>query len=184
VWRLGGLCAPDVYMKPTEPGNLTSSMLHPHWIAKGLQRDRNLQRLTFRYKRGLPRECIDISHDEAEDRLRPRMARPLMDVEGQNRWMQLWLMPLTRRCVSLALLAAAASPAAVIAQGTLEQRLACTPDVLRLCSAFIPNADEITICLREKNAELSDACRTVFEAGMNAQPSAGDSNQAHRRITK
>jgi hypothetical protein len=39
--------------------------------------------------------------------------------------------------------------------------LACTPDVLRLCSAFIPNADEITICLREKNAELSDACRTA-----------------------
>jgi len=45
--------------------------------------------------------------------------------------------------------------------------MACTPDVLRLCSAFIPNADEITTCLREKNAELSDACRTAFEAVMN-----------------
>jgi hypothetical protein len=34
--------------------------------------------------------------------------------------------------------------------------MACMPDVLRLCSAFIPNADEITTCLREKDAELSD----------------------------
>jgi hypothetical protein len=42
--------------------------------------------------------------------------------------------------------------------------MACTPDALRLCSAFIPHADDITACLREKNAELSDACRTAFEA--------------------
>jgi hypothetical protein len=59
-------------------------------------------------------------------------------------------------------------------QGTLEQRLACTPDVLRLCSAFIPNVDEITICLRERNAELSDACRSAFEAGMNQLPAVND----------
>ena len=79
---------------------------------------------------------------------------------------------LTQWRVSLALLAATASPAPSFSQGTLEQRLACTPDVLRLCSAFIPNADEITICLREKNAELSDACRMAFEAGMKQQSNA------------
>jgi hypothetical protein len=55
--------------------------------------------------------------------------------------------------------------------------------VLRLCSAFIPDADEITICLREKNAELSDACRTAFEAGMK-QPDARDSTQSRKRTAR
>jgi hypothetical protein len=106
-----------------------------------------------------------------------------MNVESRNKWMLLRLTPLTRWRVSLALLSATASPAPSLSQGTLEQRLACTPDVLRLCSAFIPNADEITICLREKNAELSDACRTAFEAGMKQPPNAGDSTQSPKRTT-
>ena len=91
---------------------------------------------------------------------------------------------LTQWRVSLALLAATASPAPSFAQGTLEQRLACTPDVLRLCSAFIPDADEITICLREKNAELSDACRMAFEAGMKQQSNGGDTTQSRNRTAK
>jgi hypothetical protein len=106
-----------------------------------------------------------------------------MNVESRNKWMLLRLTPLTRWRVSLALLSATASPAPSLSQGTLEQRLACTPDVLRLCSAFIPNADEITICLRERNAELSDACRTAFEAGMKQPPNAGDSTQSPKRTT-
>src|SRR6267154_3176963 len=148
--------------------------------AKGLQRGRKLQRLTFRYKHGFRQECIRIRSDAC--RLRLRMAGPLMNVESRNKWMLLRLTPLTRWRVSLALLSATASPAPS-SQGTLEQRLACTPDVLRLCSAFIPNADEITICLREKNAELSDACRTAFEAGMKQPPNAGDSTQSPKRTT-
>ena len=91
---------------------------------------------------------------------------------------------LTQWRVSLALLAATASPAPSFSQGTLEQRLACTPDVLRLCSAFIPNADEITICLREKNAELSDACRTALEAGMKQLPSVSESTGARKRSAR
>jgi len=86
--------------------------------------------------------------------------------------------------VPLALLSVTISPVPSLSQGTLEQRLACTPDVLRLCSAFIPNADEITICLREKNDELSDACRAVFEAAMTQLPSASDGTQARKRTTK
>jgi hypothetical protein len=42
------------------------------------------------------------------------------------------------------------------------------------CSAFIPNVDEITICLRERTAELSDACRSASEAGMNQLPAVND----------
>jgi hypothetical protein len=107
-----------------------------------------------------------------------------MNSESRNKWMPLRLTLLTQWCVSLALLGATALPAPSFAQGTLEQRLACTPDVLRLCSASIPNADEITICLREKNAELSDACRAVFEAGMNRQPNASDSTQSRKHTTR
>jgi hypothetical protein len=87
-------------------------------------------------------------------------------------------------CVSLALLCATASPAPSFAQGTPEQRLACTPDVLRICSAFIPNADEITSCLREKNAELSDPCRAVVGAGATQLPGASESTGARKRTAR
>jgi hypothetical protein len=107
-----------------------------------------------------------------------------MNVERRNKWMPLRRTPLTQWRVSLALLSATASSAPCFAQSTPEQRLACTPDVLRLCSTFIPNADEITICLREKNAELSDACRTAFEAGTKQLPNAGDSTQSRKRSAR
>ncbi len=104
-----------------------------------------------------------------------------MNVESRNKWMLLRLTPLTQWRVSLALLSATASPAPSFSQGTLAQRMARTPDVLRLCSAFIPNADEITTCLGEKNAELSDACRTAFEAAMNQLPGVSDGTGARKR---
>ncbi len=90
------------------------------------------------------------------------------------------LTPLAQSCVSLALLCAIASPAPCFSQGTAEQRVACTPDVFRLCSTFIPNADEITTCLREKNTDLSDACRTAIGAGLKKPPIAGDARDRKR----
>ena len=48
------------------------------------------------------------------------------------------------------------------AQGTPEQQQACTPDVYRLCGQFIPNADRITICLKENRAQLQKPCHDVF----------------------
>jgi hypothetical protein len=107
-----------------------------------------------------------------------------MNVETRNKWILLRSAPLRKWRVSLALLSAMAWPAPSFSQGTLEQRLACTPVVFRLCSAFIPNADEITICLKEKNAELSDACRTAFEAGMKQPTNEGNSTQSRKRTTK
>jgi hypothetical protein len=112
------------------------------------------------------------------------MARRQVSMASQNKWVLLQLAPLTQWCVSLALLSATASPTPSFSQGTLEQRLACTPDVLRLCSEYIPDADQITLCLRQKSAELSDACRTVFEAAMNQPPNASDSTQVRKRATK
>ena len=107
-----------------------------------------------------------------------------MNVERQNIGMILRLRSSLQWCVALALLCATTSPAPSFSQGTLEQRLACTPDVLRLCSAFIPDADEITICLKEKSAELSDACRTALEAGMKQLPSVSESTGARKRSAR
>jgi hypothetical protein len=61
--------------------------------------------------------------------------------------------------IFLALLAV--GPAA--AQGTPEQRRACTPDVYRLCAGEIPNVRAITACLRRQKASLSPACAAMFE---------------------
>jgi hypothetical protein len=88
---------------------------------------------------------------------------------GKDEWMRLGVKALAR-VVWLSLMA---SPASAIAQGTPEEQRACTPDVLRLCSAFIPDANQITACLRQKNAELSDVCRQVIFAGMNPSDSSG-----------
>jgi hypothetical protein len=106
-----------------------------------------------------------------------------MNMEKHNNWM-LRPMPWTQRCVSLALLSATISPAPSFSQGTLAQRIACTPDVLRRCSEFIPNADEITICLKEKNAELSDACRMLFKAEMQQPPGVSGGTVARNRTAR
>jgi hypothetical protein len=49
-----------------------------------------------------------------------------------------------------------------IAQGTDQQREACTPDVFRLCGAYIPDVDRITACLRGSGPRLSRPCYDVF----------------------
>jgi hypothetical protein len=48
------------------------------------------------------------------------------------------------------------------ALGTNDQRVACTPDVFRLCSSEIPNVDHIVACMNAKKASLSPACKAVF----------------------
>jgi hypothetical protein len=70
-----------------------------------------------------------------------------------------------RTCMTLA----AASLVLVLCIGTpgkaqqnIEERRACTPDVIRLCREFVPNAELINKCLMEKKAELSAACHTVM----------------------
>lgn len=49
-------------------------------------------------------------------------------------------------------------------RGTLEQQMACTPDVWRLCSDQIPDVSRITACLRQNTPQLSSGCRAVFES--------------------
>ena len=47
-------------------------------------------------------------------------------------------------------------------RGTAQERRACTPDVLKHCNAFIPDAERIEACLRAKLRELSPDCRVVM----------------------
>jgi len=56
--------------------------------------------------------------------------------------------------------------------GTFAQRRACEPDVLRLCSEFIPDHAAITSCLERNKPRLNADCRAVFEGGGSAEPDA------------
>ena len=49
------------------------------------------------------------------------------------------------------------------AGGTVEDQMACTPDVFRLCSAEIPSEDRIVVCLNKKISQLSPSCRKVMD---------------------
>jgi hypothetical protein len=60
------------------------------------------------------------------------------------------------------LLAAVTTAGAQGYQGTQDAQAACTPDVFRLCSQFIPNRDPIVACLVRSRALLSPECRVVF----------------------
>ena len=58
-------------------------------------------------------------------------------------------------------------------RGTLEQQMARTPDVWRLCFDQIPDVNRITACLRQNTPQLSGPCRAVFEPNVSAnQPAA------------
>ena len=48
-------------------------------------------------------------------------------------------------------------------RGTMEQQMACTPDVFRLCGAAIPDENRIVACLQANAPQLSAPCRAVFE---------------------
>ena len=50
-----------------------------------------------------------------------------------------------------------------------NDRAACAPDVFRLCSSDIPNVDRIIACMRAKRANLSPACKSVFDAKVQEQ---------------
>lgn len=54
-------------------------------------------------------------------------------------------------------------------RGTMEQQMACTPDVWRLCSDQIPDVSRITACLRQNTPQLSSGCRAVFQSNNQMQ---------------
>ena len=67
-------------------------------------------------------------------------------------------------------------------RGTEQQRVACTPDVFRLCSWEIPNVERIVSCLRREKSQLSAGCRQVFEIEAAASRAALNSGAPHHIV--
>jgi hypothetical protein len=53
-------------------------------------------------------------------------------------------------------------------RGTMQQQIACTPDVFRLCSEQVPDVNRIVACLRQNTDQLSEPCRAVFDSNASA----------------
>jgi hypothetical protein len=58
------------------------------------------------------------------------------------------------------LLVASPTPAAAQASDAADR---CTPDVMRLCSEFVPDADRIVQCLKAKRRQLSPSCFSALQ---------------------
>jgi hypothetical protein len=63
-------------------------------------------------------------------------------------------------------------------RGSLQQQLACTPDVLSLCGDQIPDTNRIVACLRQNTPQLSDGCRAVFESNASVPQQASPQQAA------
>jgi hypothetical protein len=66
--------------------------------------------------------------------------------------------------LALALLLPAATMPALAE--TVEERLACTPEVQILCADEIPDRDRIYTCLVKKVNDLSPACKSIISASI------------------
>jgi hypothetical protein len=73
--------------------------------------------------------------------------------------------------LTVLLAAGGATPASAQASDASER---CTPDVMRLCSEFVPDADRIVVCLKAKRRHLTRSCLTAL------QPQGGK----HKRRTR
>jgi hypothetical protein len=62
-------------------------------------------------------------------------------------------------------------------RGTMEQQLACTPDVWH----EIPDANRIAACLRQNTPQLSSGCRAVFESNASSPKQAAPQQPAPGR---
>ena len=63
-------------------------------------------------------------------------------------------------------------------RGTMQQQMACTPDVFRLCGAAIPDENRIVACLQANTPQLSAGCRAVFESNISAPDQAAPGRRA------
>ena len=47
---------------------------------------------------------------------------------------------------------------------TPEQEQACSGDAMRVCGAFVPDVDRITVCMIQNKSQLSPGCRVFFRS--------------------
>ena len=62
--------------------------------------------------------------------------------------------------LTVLIVAAGTKPAAAQASDAADR---CTPDVMRLCNEFIPDADRITACLKSKRKQLTPSCASALQ---------------------
>jgi hypothetical protein len=96
-------------------------------------------------------------------------------------WARVLLTGAVHPLAMAALLLMGSSALAQDYRGTEQQRVACTPDVFRLCSWEIPNVDRIITCLRREKSQLSPGCRQVFEIEATASRAALNSGAGPHR---
>ena len=75
----------------------------------------------------------------------------------------------------LTVLIVAAGTRPVVAQSS-DAADRCTPDVMRLCNEFIPDADRIVACLKSKRKQLSPSCSSALQP----QGSSRSSRRRHK----
>ena len=74
--------------------------------------------------------------------------------------------------LTLLIVAAGTRPATAQASDAADR---CTPDVMRLCNEFIPDADRIVACLKAKRRQLTPSCLSAL------QPQGSRSSRSSRR---
>ena len=57
----------------------------------------------------------------------------------------------------------------------------CTPDVMRLCNEFIPDADRIVVCLKAKRRQLSPGCLGALTSGGGSGEKTKKRRSRHHR---
>jgi hypothetical protein len=78
---------------------------------------------------------------------------------------------------ALIVLLAASRPAAAQAPDAADR---CTPDVMRLCSEFVPDPDSIVACLKKRRHELSASCLTALTSGRGGGGGGGEKIRKRR----
>ena len=68
--------------------------------------------------------------------------------------------------LTVMMVAGATRPAGAQASDAADR---CTPDVMRLCNEFIPDADRIVGCLKSKRRQLTPSCLSALSTGSGAQ---------------
>ena len=80
--------------------------------------------------------------------------KKLSDIQSRS------LLCATAGVLTLLIVAAGTRPATAQASDAADR---CTPDVMRLCNEFIPDADRIVACLKAKRGQLTPSCRSALQ---------------------
>ena len=79
--------------------------------------------------------------------------------------------------LAVSVMAGGTRPAAAQASDAAER---CTPDVMRLCNEFVPDADRIVVCLKAKRRQLSPGCAGALSGGGGTQKAKKHRARRHK----